>query len=566
MSDVTVPAGTFANAVQIDGTIHLDGGMTTGNIDIPPQDLSSTFDLALNVGIVKLSATTSSGTATAELIASNILLPGVSPTSWNYGNVGVPGGTSNRNFTVQNSGPATLNGSVTLVQAGSQFSIQSGEGGFSLPPGGNKIVTVRFAPTSPGAKSATLRVSSSDNPGVNPKDVPLSGTGATHIITNTSGPSGSPNPVASGGTASLSVSATDSFGHTVSYLWSVSSCPGLPNTGAVNDATLQNPTWTAPTNATGSKRNCTIQVTVSDGQGLVQVFSYFQGVSPTASSARLTNLSTRGRVETSDNVMIGGFIIGGTTSKTVLVRAVGPSLADFGVPGALVNPALQLFAGQTAIAENDDWETVEPLCQQSGQTCGDASAIAATGLAPTQPLEAAILITLPPGTYTAIVSGLGETTGVGLVDVFEVEDLPVARLTNISTRGRVETSDNVMIGGFIIEGDTSKKVLVRALGPTLGLPPFNVLGALDDPVLQVFPEGQIVPIAQNDNWMVLDPLCAPPAQTCGGPAAITATGLAPPLDQEAAILLTLPPGAYTAILSGAGGTTGVGLVDVFEVP
>jgi hypothetical protein len=135
---------------------------------------------------------------------------------------------------------------------------------------------------------------------------------------------------------------------------------------------------------------------------------------------------------------------------------------------------------------------------------------------------------------------------------------------NLSTRGLVQTGDNALIGGFIIGGSTPKTVLVRAIGPTLGLPPFNVPGALTDPVLQVFPQGQIVPIAQNDNWMVLDPLCAPPIQTCGGPAAIAATGLAPPHPQDAALLITLPPGAYTAIVSGAGGLTGVGLVEVYE--
>jgi hypothetical protein len=118
--------------------------------------------------------------------------------------------------------------------------------------------------------------------------------------------------------------------------------------------------------------------------------------------------------------MIGGFIIEGPTPKTVLVRAIGPSLANFNVPGALANPVLQLFSGQTPIAENNDWQVALPLCQQSGHTCGDAAAIAATGSAPSHPLEAAILITLPPGPYTAIVSGVGGTTGVGLVEVFEV--------------------------------------------------------------------------------------------------------------------------------------------------
>jgi len=209
MPDVTVPAGTFANVVQLDGTIHLNGGTTTGGVPISPQDLFSTSYLALNIGAVKLSASASFGATTAELIASNILLP-----------------------------------------------------------------------------------------------------------------------------------------------------------------------------------------------------------------ATLTNISTRARVQTGANVMIGGFIIGGDTPKTVLVRAIGPSLAAFGVPGALANPSLQLFSGQTPIAENDDWQVTDLVCQAIG--CGGPADIAATGSAPSHPLEAAILITLNPGPYTAIVSGVGGTTGVGLVEVYEV--------------------------------------------------------------------------------------------------------------------------------------------------
>jgi len=160
------------------------------------------------------------------------------------------------------------------------------------------------------------------------------------------------------------------------------------------------------------------------------------------------------------------------------------------------------------------------------------------------------------GVWLEILHDISSTPGTGVPST----------LINLSTRSQVQTGANVLIGGFVIGGETAKTVLIRALGPTLGLPPFNVLGALADPVLQVFPAGQIVPIAQSDNWMVLDPLCASPAQTCEGPAAIAATGLAPPLDNEAAVLLTLPPGAYTAIVSGVGQTTGVALVDVFEVP
>jgi len=177
----------------------------------------------------------------------------------------------------------------------------------------------------------------------------------------------------------------------------------------------------------------------------------------TTESSQLTNISTRGLVQTGDNVQIGGFIIGGTDPKTVLIRARGPVLAEFGVPGELADPFLQLFSGQTVIAENDNWETTLPLCQNSGLNCGGAAEITATGLDPCVgnmtgcARESAILVTLDPGPYTAIVSGVGGATGVGLIEVFEV-GTSTSLLTNISTRGLVGTGDDVMIGGFIIGG------------------------------------------------------------------------------------------------------------------
>jgi hypothetical protein len=282
--------------------------------------------------------------------------------------------------------------------------------------------------------------------------------------------------------------------------------------------------------------------------------------------ATLTNLSTRALVQTDANVMIAGVTIGGDVAQRVLVRGVGPTLGlpPFNVSGALADPVLQVFPqGQIVpIAQSDNWMVLDPLCLPPAQTCEGPAAITATGLAPPQPQEAAVLLTLPPGAYTAIVSGVGGTMGVGLVEVFEVEDLSAARLTNISTRGRVETSDNVMIAGVIIGGDTPKTVLVRAIGPSLA--DFGVSGVLADPTLQLF-SGQTA-IAENNNWQIALPLCQQSGHTCGDASAITATGLAPTQPLEAAILITLPPGPYTAIVSGVEGTTGVGLVEVFEVP
>ena len=253
------------------------------------------------------------------------------------------------------------------------------------------------------------------------------------------------------------------------------------------------------------------------------------------------------------------------------------------MPGTLANPLLRLFSGSSLIGQSDNWQDA-PICSFA---CGVASEIVATGLDPCQPnpgqttappgcgLESAILVTLPPGGYTVQLSGASGESGVGLVEAFEVDGSTTsANLHNISTRGVVRTGDEIMIGGFVVQGNAPKTVLVRGRGPALGGAPFFVPGTLANPLLRMF-SGSAV-IAQNDNWQDA-PSCSP-GFTCGGPAQITATGLDPCQPNpgqttpppgcalESAVLITVPPGAYTVQLSGASGETGVGLVEVFEVP
>ncbi|MGN6719935.1 MAG: choice-of-anchor Q domain-containing protein [Candidatus Binatia bacterium] len=317
---------------------------------------------------------------------------------------------------------------------------------------------------------------------------------------------------------------------------------------------------------------------IADGQG-VGTIANDDGQLP----QMLANISSRGAVLTGNNVMIGGFIVDGSTPKRVLIRSRGPSMAGapFFVPGTLANPKVQLFSGPTLIAQNDNWQDA-PSCP--GFICEGATEILNTGLDPCTPnpdqssapancaLEAAILITLPPGAYTAIVSGADGGTGVGLVEVFEADASVVSELSNISTRGFVQSGDDVMIGGLIIEGSEPATVLIRARGPSMSGAPFFVPGTLANPFLQIF-SGQDV-IAQNDNWQFA-PSCN--GFVCGTAAEIAATGLdpcqpnpgqttsPPSCTLESAILITLPPGVYTAIVSGVGGTTGVGLVEAFEM-
>ncbi len=253
---------------------------------------------------------------------------------------------------------------------------------------------------------------------------------------------------------------------------------------------------------------------------------------------RLVNISTRGPVQTGDNVMIGGFIVGGTEPKKVLIRGRGPSLADFSVPGLLADPSIRLFAGSTEIASNDNW-----------QNAANAADIPAA-LALTRPQESAIYTTVSPGlAYTVHLAGVSNTTGIGLVEVFET-DRPDIPLLNISTRGRVGTGDDVLIGGFIVQGTSPQRVLIVAKGPSLGLAPFNVPGALADTTLDLYSGSSV--IESNDNW-----------GDSAEAAAIQASGNGPTRALESAILRTLAPGAYTAIVRGRNGATGVGLVEVY---
>ena len=209
----------------------------------------------------------------------------------------------------------------------------------------------------------------------------------------------------------------------------------------------------------------------------------------------LGNISSRGFVQTGNDVMIGGFIVQGTGPKRVIVRAIGPELTPFGIPNALADPTLELHNGTGAlIASNDNWQTTII----GGIITGNqVSAIQNSGHAPTQPSESAIIATLPPGNYTAIVRGVNNTTGVALVEVYDLSPNTTSVLGNISTRGFVQTGDNVMIGGFIVQGTEPKRVIVRAIGPELT--PFGIPNALADPTLELH-NGTGALIASNDNW------------------------------------------------------------------
>lgn len=255
---------------------------------------------------------------------------------------------------------------------------------------------------------------------------------------------------------------------------------------------------------------------------------------PNPASSKLLNISTRMKVEAGDSALIGGFIVTGTEPKKVIIRALGPTLP---VDGKLLDPTLELNAagGKTF---NNNWKDTQ------------AAAITATGVAPKDEREAAIVATLQPGQfYTAIVRGNGNTTGVGLVEVYDLDSGATSQLANISTRGLVQTGENVMIGGLIIGGSMPANVLVRGLGPSLTAQ--GVAGALQDPELTLV-DGNGSALT-NDDWRNTQE------------AEIAATGVPPSKNGESAIVATLVPGFYTAIIRGKDGTTGVALVEAFNL-
>jgi CSLREA domain-containing protein len=254
--------------------------------------------------------------------------------------------------------------------------------------------------------------------------------------------------------------------------------------------------------------------------------------------ALLGNISTRAFVQTGDNVMIGGFIITGSGPIRVIVRAIGPSLVNHGITNPLQNPTLELHDHTGAvIAFNDNWMSA-PNKQE----------IINSGLAPTNNLESAILMSLSPGNYTAIVRGVNNGTGVALVEAYDLDPTAGSKLGNISTRALVQTGNNVMIGGLIVTGRDAANVIVRAIGPSLAR--FGITNALQDPTLELHDDTGAV-IGFNDNWRDSQQ------------AEIEATGLAPSNNKESAIVRTLAPGNYTAIVRGKNNTIGVALVEVY---
>ena len=255
---------------------------------------------------------------------------------------------------------------------------------------------------------------------------------------------------------------------------------------------------------------------------------------PEQTSKKLLNISTRADAGLGENVMVGGFIVSGDSDKRVVLRALGPSLGQAGVSGALADPMISLYdSAGTLIESNDNRLALDGVVNP---------------LLPSNPSESFLIAVLPPGSYTAIVEGVNATTGVALVELYDLQP-GSSGVANISTRGDIASATDVIIGGFIVGGTDPTQVIVRALGPSLAA--FGISNPLSNPVLELYDSNGAL-VSANDNWRSTQV------------QEIQAT-IPPTNDLESAIVATLPPGDYTALVHDATSSTGIGLIEVYNL-
>jgi hypothetical protein len=290
---------------------------------------------------------------------------------------------------------------------------------------------------------------------------------------------------------------------------------------------------------------------VTDSRGLISTNTALISIEV---NAALRNISTRGSVQTGDNVLIAGFIVNGTGARQILLRGIGPSARVNGqpVPGALQDPTIELHDANGIIAKNDNWK----IDDKTGQS--QQAAIQNTGAAPGDDRESGLVQTLNPGNYTVILRGKNNTTGIGLIEAYDLDPFANSKLANISTRGLVQTGDNVMIAGFVAGPANAAPtgILIRGIGPSLSS--FGVSNALQDPTLELH-DANGTKLRTNDNWKIDD------QSGQSQEPDIQATGIPPSDNRESAILVDVAPGNYTAILAGKNNTSGVGLVEIYNV-
>jgi hypothetical protein len=446
----------------------------------------------------------------------------------------LPGGV---NFVNNNNGTATLSGTPGANTGGSYPITIKASNGIAPDATQSFTLTVLQGPTITSAdhttftegSPGTFTVTTTGYPTGPSMSITRTGnlpTGVTFVNNNngTATLSGTPGPL-TGGTYPFTIGANNGVTATVNQNFTLTVI-------GITPTPTPTPTPTATATATPTATpTATATATATP--------------TATPTPAQTLNISTRLRVDTGDKVMIGGFIITGNTAKAVALRGIGPSLVGSGIPAASVlnDPVLELHGASGAlITSNDNWKESPQRAQIEG-----------TVFQPTDDRESVILATLPPAAYTVILKGVGGTKGIGLVEIYDNNQAADSELANISTRGFVQTSNEVMIGGFVLGGNNPTNIAVRALGPSLtnsGLS--NVLA---DPTLELHNANGTIMVS-NDDWQS-DPASA---------AQLTAHGLALPNPKESGIFTSLaPPGQFTAIVAGKNGGIGIALVEIYNV-
>ena len=602
-----------------------NGSSATVTIVVWPNSTGTLTNTASVTGSQSdLNTANNTATATTTVVAASADL---SLTKTDSPDPVAVGNSLSYTLVVTNNGPSRANGvtltdplpgGVTFVYASSTQGSCSEAGGTVTCPigqvghGMSETVTMVVTPTGTGTLTNTASVASTESD-------PVPGNNSVTITTTVNPPAdntpaGNNVAVPLGNGVTLTFSSVTSPGETTI---NITTTGPPPPTGFL----LGSPAIDYDVNTTAAfSGSVTICITYIDSQflreGSLELFHFegsaWQNVTTSLNTstnvicgtttslspfvivepdiADLINISTRAYVGTGSNATVGGFIISGSGTKQVLIRGFGPTLTSFGVTGALANPTLELswdddsnpLTPPLQLALNDNWGTSVTVCTAPVVSCGTPQDITNTGMsadtyAPTNPnrgLDAALLVTLPPGLYTVSLSGVSNGTGVGLIGVDDVDTNQTATLVNISARAFVGTGTNAAVGGFIISGTAPKQVLIRGFGPTLSS--FGVSGALANPTVELSWDDDSNPLtaplqlAVNNNWGTAAAPCNAPVVACGTPLDIANTGMSadtyaptnPNRGLDAALLVTLPPGLYTVALSGVSNGTGVGLIGV----
>lgn len=539
---------TASGAITVNGTA---GPGADGSVGVSIQGVASKISSVTgNISITGVASAAAMGAHNAGIVVgfgAQVISTGTGPNAATITMVGTGGGGTGTNYGVEVFGAL---GVVTSVDGAIRLTGTGGAGGVAASSFGVAI-------GAPGQAANSESVTTTGSAGIEvvADSVRIADTSTSiNVRTNTA----TIRPRTAGTLIALGADdAAGTLGLTAAELGRITAGTlvlGDSQSGAVTVSAAI--TRTAATNLSlNSGASVTVNAAI-DSRGGAVVFTAPSVTGAFARTERIINLSARVPVNATDRTLIAGFVIGGTASKSVLIRAVGPGLAAFGLQGVLANPSIRVMRDGAVVAENDDWGNATSAAAIFNTTARVGGFALANNSA-----DAALLVTLPPGAYTAQVLG-GTGSGVVLAEVYDASASPAAesqRLVNISTRGFAGTGEDVLIGGFVVTGSASKRMLVRGIGP--GLAQFGLGGTLVDPRLRVYRGTTLV--AENDNWSAV------PAEATANAEAARVTGgfTLPTGSRDAVLVLTLPPGTYTAQVGGADGTsTGTALVEIYEIP